>query len=128
MANLENLVFFSEKGIEIPMEKTYTITWEIFPNTWVANNFISNPKGHFLYDLPTDGTIPHIQVVVDDPGQIILCETSIKCTTDQLTNETTEIILSSAEDIILLNESNTYNKIVSYKRNRFTGQTEAEAE
>ena len=83
MANLENLVFFSEKGIEIPMEKTYTITWEIFPNTWVANNFISNPKGHFLYELPDNpDTPPEIQVAIDDPGQILIYPVSIKCTTD----------------------------------------------
>ena len=123
MANLNNLVFFSEKGIEIPMQKTYTITWEIIPNTQVANNFISNPKGHFLYDLPTDeDTPPEIQVVIDDPGQIIICPTTIHFTPSYNVNLSTDITISTAKDIILLNKSNTYTKLIAYKKNRFSGE------
>ena len=129
MANLQNLIFFNEKGIEIPMQKTYTITWEIIPNTWVANNFLSNPKGHFLYELPDNpNTPPEIQVAIDDPGQILIYPALIKCTTDQRTGETSSITVYTDKDIILLDKSNEYQRIKAYKKNRFTGQTEIETE
>lgn len=129
MANLQNLVFFNEKGIEIPMQKTYTITWEIIPNTWVANNFLSNPKGHFLYELPDNpNTPPEIQVAIDDPGQVLIYPASIKCTTDQRTGETRVLTVSTVKDIILLDKSNEYQRVKAYKKNRFTGQTEVETE
>lgn len=63
---LDNLLFFNEKGIEIPVQKTYTLTWEIIPNDQISHVFIENPKGHFLVDL-----LGNCSVVIDDPGKFI---------------------------------------------------------
>ena len=119
---LNDLIFFSEKGIEIPMKKIYTITWEIIPNTQVANNFISNPKGHFIYDLVTENDTPIIEVIIDDPGKIINCETIINFTNDYNNYEPKQIILNNIKDIIVLDKTSTYEKLITYKKNRFTGE------
>ena len=66
--DIGNLVFFTEKGYEIPTEKTYTIQWEIIPCSQATNHFIVNPAGHFMYDI-TDET-KTILIVVDEPGKL----------------------------------------------------------
>lgn len=67
ITELGNLRFFTEKGIEIPLQKTYTIHWEIIPNEIVARNFLVNPKGHFVLDKESKSKV---SIVIDDPGQL----------------------------------------------------------
>ena len=54
MSNIDQrdkLVFYTEKGYEIPVEKTYSIQWEIIPHVKLKSYFLHNPKGHFMYDI-----------------------------------------------------------------------------
>jgi hypothetical protein len=48
--NIDNILMFTENGYEVPLNKTYTIEWEIIPNKQIEHLFISNPKGHILID------------------------------------------------------------------------------
>ena len=122
---IENLEFFTEKGLQIPMQKTYTITWEIIPNNQIANNFISNPKGHFLYDITTEeDEKPDIYVIIDDPGKVIVCDTTIKYTPDYNSDTIPTEVITTPEDIILLNKTHSYTKIGSRLKNRFSGNIE----
>jgi len=60
---------FTEKGYEVPLNKTYTIEWEIIPNPQIEHLFISNVKGHFIINPEnTTNIIPNI--VIDNGGKI----------------------------------------------------------
>lgn len=96
ITDIGNLVFFTEKGYEIPMEKVYTIQWEIIPNMQIANNFISNPKGHFMFELEDKVILTEI----DDPGKVIVCNTTVTCNNGA--GETPIVFeLSTIDDIVL---------------------------
>lgn len=62
ITDLSRLIFFTEKGYEIPVNKTYTIEWEIIPHEQISNKFITNPKGHFMFDSSNyqDDSIPKV--------------------------------------------------------------------
>ena len=124
ITQLSNLVFFTEKGFQIPMEKIYTIEFEILPNIAVADNFISNPKGHFMFDISETETNPEIYIVIDDPGKIIINDKNIKVSNDYDKTEPKYIQVDSEKEIILLNIENQYKIINSHVRNRFTGNIE----
>ena len=47
----DKLIFFTEKGYEIPVEKVYSIQWEIIPHAQLEQYFIETPSGHFMYDI-----------------------------------------------------------------------------
>lgn len=109
---LDNLIFFNEKGYEIPVQKVYTLAWEIIPNSHVINNFISNPKGHFMIDLQNN-----ITVVIDDPGKILVHDVKLY---NKLGNDT-NITISTFNDICFLNKNieyqapeSRYKKITKY--------------
>ena len=123
ITSLSNLVFFTEKGFQIPMQKIYTIEFEILPNNLVADNFISNPKGHFMFNI-TDSKNPTIYIVIDEPGKIIITDKEYVKKYDYETNINITDTLNTPNDIILLNKDITVNKISSRVRNRFTGNLE----
>ena len=64
--NIDNILMFTEKGYEVPLNKTYTIEWEIIPNKQIEHLFISNPKGHILIDNENSTTL----FINDDRGKI----------------------------------------------------------
>lgn len=113
---LSDLIFFNEKGIEIPVQKTYTIEWEIIPNEQVADNFISNPKGHFMYDIRYVEKTHDIKVIIDEPGKIIDSSVDIIFAGQKGT-----ISGDNYKDLILLDETVIYDKPIYHTRNRNTG-------
>ena len=67
--SIDKLLMFTEKGYEVPLNKTYTIEWEIIPNPQIEHLFISNVKGHFIINPEnTTNIIPNI--VIDNGGKI----------------------------------------------------------
>lgn len=139
-----NLIFFTEKGYEIPVDKTYVIQWEIIPNEQISGNFISNPKGHFIYDLPETSTDEiKIQSIIDEAGKIIICDTSIICNNsfykdengnidfnpnDSIKNITSDNIYTYCNDITLLDINHIYGKVIKKGYNRYTGKYESDIE
>ena len=68
IADIGNLVFFTEKGYEVPTEKTYTIQWEIIPCSQASDHFITNPTGHFMFDISESNK--HIYTIIDNNGKL----------------------------------------------------------
>ena len=67
MSNIDQrdkLVFYTEKGYEIPVEKTYSIQWEIIPHVKLKSYFLHNPKGHFMYDIDDTDHIFQIEILL----------------------------------------------------------------
>lgn len=95
MNNIDKLIFFSEKGYEIPVQKKYTLEWEIIPNDIVRNNFIDIPRGHIVLN---DLTSKQFNVVIDNPGKILLYPVQIPGNDD----------VKTIPEICLLNKSYTY--------------------
>ena len=61
--DITNLKFFTAKGYEIPMQKSYVLTWELIPGKF-ASNYIKTPiNGYFIGDIdfddPTNLKIKH---------------------------------------------------------------------
>ena len=61
--DITNLKFFTAKGYEIPMQKTYVLTWELIPGKF-ASNYVKTPiNGYFIGDIdfddPTNLKIKH---------------------------------------------------------------------
>ena len=105
MKNLDKLIFFTEKGYEIPVQKTYTLEWEIIPNDQVKNNFIENPKGHIIID-SKDLSGENARVIIDNPGKVLLSTIDIY---GQFISTTEPVLtISTIKDIILLNTSYDY--------------------
>ena len=49
--DIANLKFFTAKGYEIPMQKSYVLTWELIPGDF-AKQYIKNPiNGYFIGDI-----------------------------------------------------------------------------
>lgn len=125
---LDNLIFFNEKGIEIPVQKTYTLTWEIIPNEQISHIFIENPKGHFLVDL-----LGNCSVVIDNPGKFVsnpdtynlLNKFGRECLIDN-NDKKLLVSISTIEEYILLNKTLEYQvTLPSYKGpKQFTDVTE----
>lgn len=107
---LDNLIFFNEKGIEIPVQKTYTLTWEIIPNEQISHIFIENPKGHFLVDL-----LGNCSAIIDNPGKFIT-EPEPYQLLNKFGNICDEENISDLNDFILLNKTLEYKvSLPSYR-------------
>ena len=49
--DITNLKFFTAKGYEIPMQKSYVLTWELIPGEF-ASQYIKSPiSGYFIGDI-----------------------------------------------------------------------------
>lgn len=131
IADIGNLVFFTEKGYEVPTEKIYTIQWEIIPCQQINNNFIDNPSGHFMYDI--NDPERNIIIVIDNPGKIVRQDVTIRSQADFEGNVLEKTI--SADDIILastvyidddgeIQYEWKYYKSNGHQLNRNTGQYE----
>lgn len=118
--NIDNILMFTENGYEVPLNKTYTIEWEIIPNKQIEHLFISNPKGHILVD--EDDFMPLFindekgKISVDQPVTIKFNDpdkTTIVYKPDY-TSSTGDLVLSisNIKKLILLDESipGGYNK------------------
>lgn len=126
MSNIDQrdkLVFYTEKGYEIPVEKTYSIQWEIIPHVQLTPYFIENPKGHFMYDI--DDPTHNLNVVFDNKGLIF----NIKDTKTVKTNiinhdlstnkaESIDVSINSINDLILFNKEYTYQKLIGTTFNK----------
>ena len=133
--DIGNLVFFTEKGYEIPTEKTYTIQWEIIPCSQATNHFIVNPAGHFMYDI-TDET-KTILIVVDEPGKLTDTPLNLTSSPDyqgQILSKSfsaQEKVLASSVSITddgELYNAFTYKKSLYHYRDRNTGDLKTETE
>lgn len=113
MSNIDQrdkLVFYTEKGYEIPVEKTYSIQWEIIPHVKLKSYFLHNPKGHFMYDI--DDT-DHILTVEFDNKGLFNYVNNIKVNTGIINNETgnsVEFTVNNINELILFNKEYTYKK------------------
>lgn len=100
--DLSNLIFFTEKGYEIPTYKTYTVEWEIIPHVQVSDNFISNPKGHFMFNVQDDEI--EVSIIIDEYGKIDVKDTNIYFKDNSTTN------ISTFKDILYLYKENRYSR------------------
>ena len=113
MSNIDQrdkLVFYTEKGYEIPVEKTYSIQWEIIPHVKLKSYFLHNPKGHFMYDI--DDT-DHILTVEFDNNGLFNYADNIKVNTGIVNNEkgnSVEVPINNITELILFNKEYTYKK------------------
>ena len=113
MSNIDQrdkLVFYTEKGYEIPVEKTYSIQWEIIPHVKLKSYFLHNPKGHFMYDI--DDTDHILTVEFDNKGLFNYVD-NIKVNTGIINNETgnsVEFTINNITELILFNKEYTYKK------------------
>ena len=109
MSNIDQrdkLVFYTEKGYEIPVEKTYSIQWEIIPHVKLKSYFLHNPKGHFMYDI--DDTDHILTVEFDNKGLFNYVD-NIKVNTG-IVNTETGITINNITELILFNKEYTYKK------------------
>lgn len=113
MSNIDQrdkLVFYTEKGYEIPVEKTYSIQWEIIPHAQLKSYFIQNPKGHFMYDIDDKD---HILTVEFDNKGLFNYVDNIKVNTGIINLETeksVEFPINNITELILFNKEDTYKK------------------
>lgn len=49
--DINNLKFYTAKGYEIPMQKSYVLTWELVPGKITSQYLHSIPKGYFIGDV-----------------------------------------------------------------------------
>ena len=109
MSNIDQrdkLVFYTEKGYEIPVEKIYSIQWEIIPHVKLKSYFLHNPKGHFMYDI--DDTNHILTVEFDNKGLFNYVD-NIKVNTG-IVNTETGITINNITELILFNKEYTYKK------------------
>ena len=113
MSNIDQrdkLVFYTEKGYEIPVEKIYSIQWEIIPHVKLKSYFLHNPKGHFMYDI--DDTDHILTVEFDNKGLFNYVD-NIKVNTGIVNTETgnsVEFTINNITELILFNKEYTYKK------------------
>lgn len=113
MSNIDQrdkLVFYTEKGYEIPVEKTYSIQWEIIPHVKLKSYFLHNPKGHFMYNIDDKD---HILTVEFDNKGLFNYVDNIKVNTGIVNNETgnsVEFTINNITELILFNKEYTYKK------------------
>ena len=127
IADVGNLVFFTEKGYEVPTEKTYTIQWEIIPCDQARDHFISNPSGHFMFDIAEE-TKP-IYIIIDNPGKLTAESLILRSSPDkdnvikQKSFTAAQKVLATSVSIVGNAAVNSfiYQKAVSHIKNRFTG-------
>lgn len=118
----DKLIFFTEKGYEIPVEKVYSIQWEIIPHAQLEQYFIEKPSGHFMYDIADNNHT--LTTVIDKHGLFSPVESGITVNTGIVNHETGKtVITKKLEDInklILFNSEITYSKSVGtvYDRNQ----------
>jgi len=49
--DITNLKFYTAKGYEIPMQKSYVLTWELIPGN-LASKYLQSPiRGFFMGDV-----------------------------------------------------------------------------
>ena len=48
ISDINNLKFYTARGYEIPMQKTYVLTWEFIPGKLASQYIQSIPKGFFM--------------------------------------------------------------------------------
>ena len=115
MSNIDQrdkLVFYTEKGYEIPVEKTYSIQWEIIPHAQLKSYFLHNPKGHFMYDIDDPD---HILTVEFDNKGLFNYVDNIKVNTGIINNETgnsVKFTIDNINELILFNKEYTYKKSI----------------
>lgn len=51
ISDINNLKFYTARGYEIPMQKTYVLTWEFIPGKLASQYIQSIPKGFFIGDI-----------------------------------------------------------------------------
>ena len=113
MSNIDQrdkLVFYTEKGYEIPVEKTYSIQWEIIPHVKLKSYFLHNPKGHFMYYIDDKD---HILTVEFDNKGLFNYVDNIKVNTGIINLETeksVEFPINNITELILFNKEDTYKK------------------
>lgn len=107
----DKLIFYTEKGYEIPVEKVYSIQWEIIPHAQLEPYFIEKPAGHFMYDIADSNHT--IEVVVDKHG-LFSFESGITVNTGIVNHETGKTVitneLNNINELILFNSEITYSK------------------
>ena len=109
MSNIDQrdkLVFYTEKGYEIPVEKTYSIQWEIIPHVKLKSYFLHNPKGHFMYNIDDKD---HILTVEFDNKGLFNYVDNIKVNTGIINNETGNSVEFTIKKISLC----TYNSHIT---------------
>ena len=109
MSNIDQrdkLVFYTEKGYEIPVEKTYSIQWEIIPHAQLKSYFLQNPKGHFMYDIDDPD---HILTVEFDNNGLFNYADNINVNTG-IVNTETGITINNITELILFNKEYKYKK------------------
>lgn len=123
MSNIDQrdkLVFYTEKGYEIPVEKTYSIQWEIIPHAQLKSYFLHNPKGHFMYDIDDSS---HILTVEFDNKGLFNYVNNIKVNTGIIDHESGNSIDNIKDNNIKVNNIKDlilYNKEYRYKRSKGT--------
>ena len=55
--DITNLKFYSDRGIELPMQKSYILTWKLIPGNLAKQYMQESPQGYFIGDVDlTDAT------------------------------------------------------------------------
>lgn len=130
IADIGNLVFFTEKGYEVPTEKTYTIQWEIIPCSQASDHFITNPTGHFMFDISESNK--HIYTIIDNNGKLTNTPLTLKSSPNKDNNIKQKAFNAQNKALatsVIINGDKTenefiYDKTVSHVRNMFTGKYE----
>lgn len=110
MSNIDQrdkLVFYTEKGYEIPVEKTYSIQWEIIPHVKLKSYFLHNPKGHFMYNIDDKD---HILTVEFDNKGLFNYVDNINVNPGIVNIETGDFTINNITELILFNKEYTYKK------------------
>ncbi len=116
----DKLIFFTEKGYEIPVEKVYSIQWEIIPHAQLEQYFIETPSGHFMYDIADSN---HTLTTVIDKHGLFLFNAGITVNTSIVNHKTGQTIitkeLNNIKELILFNKKVDYSKSTGtiYNRN-----------
>lgn len=114
----DKLIFYTEKGYEIPVEKVYSIQWEIIPHAQLEPYFIKNPSGHFMYDIADSNHV--LSVEFETHGLISFEKTTVNTgIVDHETAITKIVNIGSIEQLVLFNSVFPYTKSVGtvYDRN-----------
>ena len=116
----DKLIFYTEKGYEIPVQKTYSIQWEIIPHAQLEPYFLETPSGHFMYDIADNNH--ELKVVIDKSGTIKTDKKPVVVNTGIIDNKSGTIKtveINNINELILFHNDYNYYKSTGtvYDRN-----------
>jgi len=72
--DITNLCFFTDRGYQLPMQKDFTLTWELVSGQSVKRYVKEASKGYFISDVESDLKLKSNTLVagVNVPGKVFV--------------------------------------------------------